>query len=268
LSGLFLIPIAIYVVLYIPIFWFTILTFAITLYGLWEYNNVVSSGVRANFFGSKLGPNIIWALPGVTLPVSAYFFGLVSVLPCLVLVVISYFIICVLVGYRDNVIKVVWVRFFGVIYVALLFSHFISLRQIPHGNKWLLFALAIVWAGDTGAYYGGRAFGKKKLSPVISPNKTVEGAIAGLVASMCAGLILVRLFGLNADISIILTLLLSLIAGVAGIFGDLTESYIKRWAGVKDSGRLIPGHGGLLDRVDSVLFSVPVVFYLLYIFGV
>lgn len=230
---------------------------------------MVSNGIRASFFGSKLGPNIIWAIPGGILPLSAYYYGLISVLPCLIIVVISYFLICVLVaGYRDNVIKVVGVRFFGVLYVALLFSHFITLRLVPDGNRWLLFALAIVWSGDTGAYYGGRAWGKKKLSPVISPNKTVEGALAGLVASMCVGLILVRVFGLDNDISVILTLFLALIAGVAGIFGDLTESYIKRWAGVKDSGKLIPGHGGLLDRVDSVLFSVPVVYYFIHFSGI
>lgn len=228
---------------------------------------MVSSGIRASFFNSRVGPNIIWAIPGVILPLSAYYFGLVSVLPCLIIVVISYFIICVLVaGYRDNVVKVVGVRFFGVLYVALLFSHFISLRRIPDGNQWLLFALAIVWAGDTGAYYVGRKFGRKKLSPVISPNKTVEGALAGLAASMCAGLIFVFFSGL--EIPVLLTLFLALLAGVAGIFGDLTESYIKRWAGVKDSGTLIPGHGGLLDRTDSVLFSVPVVYYFLYFSGI
>ncbi len=227
---------------------------------------MVSSGIRSSSVSSRVGPSLIWALPGAILPVSAYCYGLISVLPALVIVLICYFVIRFVIVRDGSALKGVAVRFFGVLYIALLFSHFISLRQIPRGNLWLLFALAIVWAGDTGAYYGGRAWGKKKLSPVVSPNKTVEGALAGLVASMCAGLIFVFASGL--DIPVLLTLFLALLAGVAGIFGDLTESYIKRSAGVKDSGKLIPGHGGLLDRVDSVLFAVPVVYYFIYFSGI
>ena len=105
-----------------------------------------------------------------------------------------------------------------------------------------------------------------KLAPVISPNKTVEGAICGIIGSVAAGLIYIEVFSLN--LPILLALSMGAVAGGAGIFGDLVESYLKRKGGVKDSGRLIPGHGGLLDRIDSTLFSVPIVYYFLFFTGV
>jgi len=202
-------------------------------------------------------------VPGAALPLLAFYFGLGAAFTALVPVFILYLIISFVIVREGGGFKGVFARFFGVLYVSLLLAHFISLRSITDGTLWLLLAMIIVWAGDTGAYYGGRSFGKKKLAPSISPNKTVEGALSGLVSSMVAALIFVLVTGL--DFPIVLTLFLSLIAGIAGIFGDLTESYIKRWAGVKDSGTLIPGHGGLLDRIDSVLFSVPIVFYFIYL---
>lgn len=118
----------------------------------------------------------------------------------------------------------------------------------------------IVWTGDTAAYYGGRALGRRRLAPTISPGKTVEGALAGLLGSVAAGLLLINaLLGRPPTFSVGAAVLA---AAIAGQVGDLTESALKRSANVKDSSSLLPGHGGMLDRIDSLLFAAPV-FYLL-----
>ena len=125
------------------------------------------------------------------------------------------------------------------------------------GHLWLLAALALVWAADSGAYFAGRHFGKHKLAPRISPNKTWEGLFGGLLAGVAVAVGLGWLAGV--DVAHLPGLLItSVVAVFASVLGDLFESLIKRHAGAKDSGHLIPGHGGVLDRVDGVLAAVPV----------
>jgi phosphatidate cytidylyltransferase len=125
---------------------------------------------------------------------------------------------------------------------------------------WLLFALSINWAGDVSAYYAGRSFGRHKLAPRISPGKTWEGTIVSLLASAIYGwLFITRLL---PAVSPAYAVVIAIVANAAGQFGDLAESAIKRGAGVKDSGTLLPGHGGALDRLDSTLFTLPVVYML------
>lgn len=131
------------------------------------------------------------------------------------------------------------------------------LGGVPQGHVWLLVALMIVWAADSGAYFAGRKFGKTKLSPRISPNKTVEGLVGGVVAGMIVALAAAPLAGASMKqlpyvaIVAIWTILFSVV-------GDLYESLLKRHVGAKDSSHLIPGHGGVLDRIDSVLAALPV----------
>jgi len=130
---------------------------------------------------------------------------------------------------------------------------------------WLLYALVLNWLGDIGAYYVGRSLGRHKLAPIVSPGKTWEGAAASLGASLFFGF-----FFLHWAIPAVLpaaALALTAGANVAGQFGDLCESALKRGAGVKDSGSLLPGHGGWLDRVDSTLFTLPVVYLYLASFA-
>jgi phosphatidate cytidylyltransferase len=123
---------------------------------------------------------------------------------------------------------------------------------------WLLYALCLNWIGDIGAYYVGRRFGRHKLAPVVSPGKTWEGAVASLAASLLFGFFLLR-WAIPA-VPPAVALALTAAGNIAGQFGDLCESGLKRGAGVKDSGTLLPGHGGMLDRVDSTLFTLPVVY--------
>lgn len=149
----------------------------------------------------------------------------------------------------------------GVVYIFGTWKCAILLRSI--NSYWLLFALAVNWVGDIFAYYVGRNMGVHKLAPQISPGKTWEGAIASLVASMAFGMLYLHRF--LPETTIIETAGISALANVAGQLGDLAESALKRGAGVKDSGALLPGHGGLLDRVDSTLFSVPAVYVFILI---
>jgi phosphatidate cytidylyltransferase len=147
----------------------------------------------------------------------------------------------------------------GIAYVFGSWKTAILLREM--NPWWLVFGLVVSWIGDTGAYYVGRRWGRRKLAPQVSPKKTWEGAIASAVTSSVIGA--VALPHLIPNVSIVKALLLALAANVAGQIGDLAESAIKRGAGVKDSGTLLPGHGGLLDRVDSSTFAIPVLYAIL-----
>lgn len=144
----------------------------------------------------------------------------------------------------------------GVVYIFGAWKCAILLRDV--NPYWLLFALAINWVGDIFAYYVGKAIGKHKLASRISPGKTWEGAIASLVASVAFGAVYLNRF--SPGMAIAETVAISALANLAGQLGDLAESALKRGAGVKDSGTILPGHGGLLDRVDSSLFSIPAVY--------
>jgi phosphatidate cytidylyltransferase len=130
----------------------------------------------------------------------------------------------------------------------------------PRGLAWLLVVILITWLSDSGAYLVGRSYGRRALIPVVSPKKTVEGLVGGLASAALTGALAVWLFGLN--VSPALGLLLGLAIGVIGVVGDLAESVMKRQAGVKDSGTLIPGHGGMLDRLDALLFTFTAGWYL------
>jgi phosphatidate cytidylyltransferase len=130
----------------------------------------------------------------------------------------------------------------------------------PRGLAWLLTVILITWLSDSGAYLVGRSYGRRQLVPVVSPKKTVEGLIGGLVAAALTGALAIALFGLGVSWAI--GLLLGVVVGVVGVVGDLAESIMKRQAGVKDSGSLIPGHGGMLDRLDALLFTFTAGWYL------
>lgn len=132
--------------------------------------------------------------------------------------------------------------------------------------RYVFLLLAIVWSGDTGAYFGGRWLGKRKLAPRMSPKKTWAGAVVGIFASLLGGLILNLLYGVSLG-SWYVIVVSCVSGGIAGQMGDLVESTFKRFAGVKDSGALIPGHGGFLDRTDGLLFAAPILWFMLHTFG-
>ena len=183
--------------------------------------------------------------------------------------------------------------FFGVFYVGWLFSHTVVLRQFydsviarfgrgavldlgiaeQSGIFFMIYTLTVVIWCDTGAYFAGRAYGKRKLAPKISPGKSIEGAIGGVIAGTLAGLIAKGLFdvfwpSLSQALGWGAALVFGVLISLVGIVGDLVESLLKRDAAVKDTGTLLPGFGGVLDRIDAPLLAIPVMYYLLlfYVF--
>jgi phosphatidate cytidylyltransferase len=147
----------------------------------------------------------------------------------------------------------------GGLFVAFMLAHLLWLRALPHGRLWIFYLLAVVFAGDVCAFYGGQTFGRHRLAPRISPKKTVEGAVCGLIGSCVGGGLMS--FGIFPSPAFGALIPLAALLGVFGQLGDLWESTLKRKAKVKDSGTLLPGHGGIFDRLDSILFTVPVLYY-------
>jgi phosphatidate cytidylyltransferase len=151
----------------------------------------------------------------------------------------------------------------GIVYIFGSWKCAMPLRELnPH---WLMYGLLVNWAGDMGAYYVGRRWGRHKMAPRISPHKSWEGAVASVVASvLIAGAYLLHFV---PWIAVLQAVALTVAANAAGQLGDLTESALKRGAGLKDSGEILPGHGGFLDRVDSTLFSLPLIYAYLKLAG-
>ena len=207
-----------------------------------------------------LKKRIITAVIGIPiLLLAVYFGGWALVAPVMFLAGIAadeYFKLLYLMKCKHKLVY----GLLGVVYIAVGFLAFVGLRlQSPNWQQALLL-LFTVWVTDTGAFEIGRRFGKHKMAPTISPNKSWEGAVGGLlVALLIAGGYAVSALGIN----IMMGLLIVAIGSVAGQIGDLIESKVKRLAGVKDSGSLFPGHGGVLDRFDSILLASPVVYLLL-----
>lgn len=147
----------------------------------------------------------------------------------------------------------------GVLYIGLALSYLLLTRGMPDGALLIFFVVLVTWAGDTGAYVAGKSMGRHALAPVVSPKKTYEGLAGGLILA-CLMAVVARAWFLPA-FSLIGCLVLGVILTITGLIGDLAESALKRSAGFKDSGALIPGHGGMLDRLDSLLFTGPAFYY-------
>ncbi len=148
----------------------------------------------------------------------------------------------------------------AIIGYAILIPTWLGVVELQAQSPWLMmFVFVLVWAADIGAYFFGRKFGKNKLAPKVSPGKSIEGLLGGLVVSLFIGLLLKNLVGLN-ELSIIQSIAIFTTVVLFSVLGDLSESLFKRSSGVKDSSQLLPGHGGILDRIDSLTAAVPVYF--------
>lgn len=181
------------------------------------------------------------------------------VLPALVTALMFALVVLVGISGAENIPKGAPLEIAGTLWVGVLFPYFALLRNLGGGISAIVMMLLVVIASDTGAYFGGRALGAHKLAPRVSPNKTIEGSIAGLIASIGAGLILRR--WVIPQWSLGATAALSGIIAVLAQVGDLAGSAFKRVAGVKDSGWIFPGHGGLLDRTCSLVFAAAFSYY-------
>lgn len=241
---------------------FNIVLVLIVFAGCDEYVKM-AMGVGTGFF-ERLLLNFVLTIPVVAICA----FPQIAALPLFILV--SFF---VLTGYfflKYKAFEDSYLLFcrlvFGLVYIGLSGAHVVLLRHLPEGAIWLIIVTTITACSDSGAYYVGRAVGKHKLCPNISPNKTIEGAVGGIVTGVAGSAIfaLILLPAVNWPFLIIASILI----GCAGIAGDLTESIVKRGTGTKDSGTCLAGHGGILDRVDSLLFATPVLYYLVFFSGV
>jgi phosphatidate cytidylyltransferase len=150
------------------------------------------------------------------------------------------------------------VMMLGVLYAGFLPTMLWHIRKLDNGTGWFLLLLGIVWLADTGAYFTGRAVGRHKMYPAVSPGKTWEGAVGGILSSIAGGFLAKAL--VLPNLTVWQVLLVSVPAGALGQAGDLCESLLKRSYGVKDSGRSIPGHGGVLDRFDAIFFAAPYIY--------
>lgn len=175
---------------------------------------------------------------------------------------------------KDHVLENIAVSFFAAVFVAMAMSYFIKLQQLGYtgsgghlGGYAVLTVFIGVWTCDTLAYFVGSAIGKHKIFPRVSPNKSWEGSIAGMIGSLIALMLIVKA-GWLPGLSYFDAMVLGLITGVAGQLGDFAESLVKRDVGVKDSSNLLPGHGGAWDRLDSILFAAPLSYlYLVLVVG-
>lgn len=199
---------------------------------------------------------------GIAYAVSAYALLLSLVLPCLGLCLVYLF------RFQDmqSVSRDLAISLLGIIYIPLLLSHAILLRGLPAGRDWIFLVLLVVMASDTLAYFVGMNLGKHRLYEAVSPKKSIEGALGGLVGAVL-GAMLCKLWFFQ-ELSGFDVIVFGMSVGIFSQLGDLVESLLKRSFGVKDSGTMIPGHGGLLDRLDSLLFAFPIaLYYALWVFS-
>ncbi len=158
------------------------------------------------------------------------------------------------------------ITFFGIFLVGWTLAHLLLIRAFrPGGMQFMYFLFIVIWVLDTGAYVVGKRFGRYKLAPAVSPKKTIEGAVGGVVTGMLAAMLCRALF-MRDIISMPEAAMLGLVVSIVSQFSDLSESLLKRDVGVKDSAQLLPGHGGMLDRFDSFLFAAPLMYYYLTLF--
>ena len=154
----------------------------------------------------------------------------------------------------------------GILYIGWLLSHYVALREMEMGREWVYYALLVTFATDTFAYFIGKTWGKHLLAPSISPKKTKEGALGGMLGAVIISVLAVWLFAMPVNYGV--AVLLGIVISIFGQLGDLFESLFKRNMGIKDSGNSLPGHGGFLDRMDSIVFTGVVVYYYVVLFVV
>ena len=236
---------------------FSMVIGVISLIALWEFFHILLGKIEPlNPFCFKIlafiiSPAIIWA---------AYMNSFKIILGLMALnLIISALISLPKFKSDASVWEIVLKQVLGILYIPVFLSYLVLIRNGDHGVSWIFFLLIVVFLGDTGAFYTGSYLGRHKLCPAVSPNKTIEGSVGGLSANVCAGAVFKIFFFplLQWNLSILFFLCI----GVAGQVGDLFESKLKRIANIKDSGELLPGHGGFLDRIDALLFAAPVAYF-------
>lgn len=251
LSALILLPVFLTIVMAGPVWLFGATLVLIGAAGQWEFTGMFRrAGIRTSRPLGLVGGMAVtasFALPGSERVV--FTAVLLAVLAAVL--------------WRPRELRITWepvaVTVFGICYVNWLLGYGFWLRDLPYGKEWVLLLIAVTWLGETAAYLVGSSFGRHRLAPVISPKKTVEGAVAQLCVSVLAAVAAQAWFFTALPLGHAVAV--GGLLGIVGQVGDLVESALKRSVGTKDTGHMIPGHGGMLDRIDSLLFNTPVLFY-------
>ena len=240
-----------------PLPWFTILVAIWGLLAVFEFYRMVAASKIAllTYFG------LVWTLLFILSPHFQNDFP-VPLVPLLLSSAVVISLILLLLCRQKEAAFIDWAwTIAGTLYVGWLLSHFVALRGLDDGRNWVFFALFVTFGSDTAAFFIGRALGRHHLAPHISPGKTWEGAIGGILGAIVVSLLFTLTTPLSLPLSYWQAILLGLLVSIFGQLGDLVESLLKRNTGVKDSGKLLPGHGGFLDRIDSIVFAGIVVYY-------
>ncbi len=262
LTAAVLIPVVLLLVLKAPFWLITLVTAAVAELGAWEYLGLADAS------GAKTPRILVMAAVAVLFGCAFRNADLIG--PALAGLTLLLFLICVFRSPLERVLLDTAASVFGLIYVGFALATIPLVSAQAGGPSLLLLLLFVVWSGDIAALYVGRSLGRRKLAPRLSPNKTWEGTLASVAGSLAITLALIALAGVLARRGIDLLaypgsiwhwLVLALVLNVAAQLGDLAESGLKRGAGVKDSGALLPGHGGILDRIDALLLAAPVLWY-------
>jgi phosphatidate cytidylyltransferase len=225
------------------------LVLVITVLGLHEYYTLLRP-YRPNL--------LIGYLAGIAVISGAFFLGFKGIMGGLAACLVLMFFWSLFGEFGAHLVGRMAITTFGIVWVAMGFAYLILLRGLHHGMALTILVFACTWLSDTFAYFVGRAIGRHKMAPRISPKKSVEGAIGGIVGAVVAALI-VKIY--SPWLPVRDALVLGLVIGIIGQWGDLFESAVKRDFRVKDSGRILPGHGGILDRFDSMLFAGMVAYW-------
>ena len=236
--------------------WFSLFVAAAALAGTYEFYRMANFDRREPLI--YLG--LLWALALVLSP----HYRNPGVLPIVITATMVISLICLLLrplrekAFHDWAWTIV-----GALYVSWMLSYWLRLRGLEYGQNWVYLAMLTTFANDTGAYFIGRARGRHKLASAISPAKTWEGAIGGLISAILAAIVIAMVLNLIAPFTFTYwqIILLGFLVSIFAQIGDLVESLLKRNTGVKESGNLLPGHGGILDRFDSLIFVGAVVYY-------
>lgn len=247
-----------------PLPWFTVLTAIWGVLAVFEFYRLVAASKvpPLTYFGLVLTLLFILSRNSDLLYVLEPHFDLNLLVPLLLTVAIVLPLLWLLTRLQKEGAFAGWAwTIAGILYVGWLLSYLVALRGLDDGRNWVFFALFITFASDTAAFFTGRALGRHKLAPNISPGKTWEGAIGGILGAVIVSLFFILSTPLILPLSWWQAVVLGLLVSIFGQLGDLAESLFKRNMGVKDSSSLIPGHGGFLDRIDSVVFAGVVVYY-------
>jgi phosphatidate cytidylyltransferase len=253
LTGLMIVPVLLMIIIFGSQEVFAALVVLFILGGVWEYNNMVFG---KGFLVEKI-EGLVFAIIIPLLVLTGNHQYIPAALAFSILFVFIVFILSINESTYDFIVvaKVI----FGIMYIPFLMSYFITLRLMENGIVWIVFVLVLAFIGDIVALYVGKYFGKHKLVPLVSPGKTVEGFM-GLVLSSTAACLIFAYFFLP-DVSLVKIGILAFVGSIIGQLGDICESAIKRSYGLKDASSLLPGHGGILDRLDCLIFIAPFVYY-------